>query len=102
VPVDRPEAPVRDLGLASALLRIEQPKLNGRRREIRTPVLITSEGASTGLCVESLTGVPRTCGFVRILEELGGFDRHKIDYSQNEKKADGLGEIAASAFLSMV
>ena len=44
----------------------------------------------------------RTCGVVRFLEELGGFDRHKIDYSQNAKKADGLGEIATSAFLSMI
>jgi len=37
------------------------------------------------------------CGFVKFLEELGGFDRHKIDYSQSAEKADALGEIATSA-----
>jgi hypothetical protein len=39
---------------------------------------------------------------VKVLEDLGGFDRYKIAYSHDAEKAGALVEIAASALFSLV
>ena len=73
-----------------------QSKCATRLRHAPTLIIIASAFCNSGLSVESPSGASRTCGSVRILEELGGFDRLNFDYSQNAEKTDALASNARS------
>ena len=73
-----------------------QSRCATRLRHAPTSSIIASKFFDSGLWPESPEGAARTCGSVKIEEELGGFVALNFHYSQNAEKTDALGKIATS------